>query len=177
MNENAYSITPSAPATAPAAITAPVDVDGAAMIADLSTAKMSYCSLQVETVADKVKAYNAMANTSDVLAEHIGEEIPVRHVYVEVIECEHPETHEKEICPRIVLIATDGRTFQAVSRGVFGSLKQIFIIFGTPETWDFALVVKTRRVQTRKGYYTHTLEAVGTIPDAPAPAAPATGKK
>lgn len=170
--ENEYTITPSTPATpASAPITAAVDVDGALMIADLRTAKLSYCSMQIESVADKVKAYNAMANTTDVLAEHIGEEIPVRNVYVEVIECEHPETHAKELCPRIVLIASDGRTFQAVSRGVFGSLKQIFNIFGTPDQWDFALVVKTRRVQTRKGYYTHTLETVGTIPDAPAPAA------
>lgn len=173
-NEN-YSITPQAAPAAPVPVA--VDVDGAAMIADLSTAVMSYCSMQIESVADKVKAYNAMANTSDVLAEHIGEEIPMRHVYVEVIECENPTTGEKEKCPRIVLIASDGRTFQAVSRGVFGSLKQIFNIFGTPETWDFAIVVKTRRVQTRKGYYTHTLEAIGTIPDAPAPAAPAPGKK
>ena len=124
-NEN-YSITPQAAPAAPVPVA--VDVDGAAMIADLSTAVMSYCSMQIESVADKVKAYNAMANTSDVLAEHIGEEIPMRHVYVEVIECENPATGEKEKCPRIVLIASDGRTFQAVSRGVFGSLKQIMLI-------------------------------------------------
>lgn len=173
--ENEYKITPQAAPAAPVQVA--VDVDGAAMIADLSTAVLSYCSMQIESTADKIKAYNAMANTSDVLAEHIGEEIPLRNVYVEVIECENPTTGEKEKCPRIVLIASDGRTFQAVSRGVFGSLKQIFNLFGTPETWDFALVVKTRRVQTRKGYYTHTLEAIGTIPD-PAPAAPAVpGKK
>lgn len=174
MNENQYSITPSGPA---APIPVSVEVDGAAMIADLSTAKMSYCSMQIESVADKVRAYNAMANTSDILAEHIGEEIPLRNVYVEAIECENVTTGAKELCPRIVLIAADGRTFQAVSRGVFGSLKQIFNIFGTPETWDFSLVVKTRRVQTRKGYYTHTLEAVGTIPDTPEPAKPAAPKK
>ena len=173
-NTNAYAITPQAAPAVPVPVS--VEVDGAAMIADLSTAKMSYCSMQIESIADKVKAYNAMANTSDILAEHIGEEIPVRHVYVEVIECENPTTGAKELCPRIVLIGSDGRTFQAVSRGVFGSLKQIFNLFGTPETWDFALVVKTRRVQTRKGYYTHTLEAVGTIPDGEAPA-PAKSKK
>ena len=175
MNANEYSITPQAAPAAPVPVS--VEVDGAAMIADLSTAKMSYCSMQIESIGDKVKAYNAMANTSDILAEHIGEEIPLRNVYVEVIECENPTTGAKELCPRIVLIASDGRTFQAVSRGIFGSLKQIFNIFGTPETWDFSLVVKTRRVQTRKGYYTHTLEAVGTIPDSAPAESPKPGKK
>lgn len=175
MNANEFAITPQAAPAAPVPVS--VEVDGAAMIADLSTAKMSYCSMQIESIDDKVKAYNAMTNTSDILAEHIGEEIPLRNVYVEVIECENPTTGAKELCPRIVLIASDGRTFQAVSRGVFGSLKQIFNIFGTPETWDFSLVVKVRRVQTRKGYYTHTLEAVGTIPDSAPAEPPKPGKK
>lgn len=142
-----------------------VDVDGAAMIADLSTAVTAYCSMVVESVEDKVKVYNAMSNAAESLSEHIGEEIPIRHVYVDVIQCENEKTGEKENCPRIVLIAQDGQTFQAVSRGIFGSLKRIFQMFGTPDTWDFALVVKPRRVKTRRGYYTNTLEAVGVIPE------------
>lgn len=142
-----------------------VDVDGAAMIADLSTAVTAYCSMIVESVEDKVKVYNAMSNAAESLAEHIGEEIPIRHVYVDVIQCENEKTGEKENCPRIVLIAQDGQTYQAVSRGIFGSLKRIFQMFGTPDTWDFALVVKPRRVKTRRGYYTNTLEAIGVIPE------------
>lgn len=142
-----------------------VDVDGAAMIADLSTAVTAYCSMIVESVDDKVKVYNAMSNAAESLSEHIGEEIPIRHVYVDVIQCENEKTGEKENCPRIVLIAQDGQTFQAVSRGIFGSLKRIFQMFGTPDTWDFALIVKPRRVKTRRGYYTNTLEAVGVIPE------------
>ena len=153
------------PEPAELAIRQRVDVDGAAMIADLSTAITAYCSIQVETLEDKVKVYNAMSNTTESLAEHLGEEIPIRHVYVDVIQCENEKTGEKENCPRIVLIAADGQTFQAVSKGIFGSLKRIFQMFGTPDTWDFALVVKARRVKTRRGYYTNTLEAVGVIPE------------
>lgn len=151
--------------TTETAVPAHIDVDGEAMIADLSTATTAYCSMVIEDVNDKIKAYNAMSNAEESLAEHIGEEIPVRHVYVDVIECENEQTGAKEACPRIVLIAQDGRTFQAVSRGIFSSLKRIFQMFGTPDTWDFSLIVKPRRVKTRRGYYTNTLEAVGVIPE------------
>lgn len=157
--------TPAADEPAEIALRQKVDVDGAAMIADLSTAITAYCSIHVDTVEDKIKVYNAMSNAQESLAEHIGEEIPIRHIYVDVIQCENEKTGEKENCPRIVLIGQDGRTFQAVSKGVFGSLKRIFQMFGTPDTWDFALVVKLRRVKTRRGYYTNTLEAVGVIPE------------
>lgn len=147
------------------AVTQTVDVDGQAMIADLSTATTAYCSMTVENNDDRIKAYNAMSNAQESLAEHLGEEIPVRHIYVEVIKCMDEKTGEPTNCPRIVLIANDGRTFQAVSMGVFGSLKRIFQIFGRPDEWDFSLVLKVKRVKTRNGYYTNTLEAVGTIPD------------
>lgn len=142
-----------------------IDVDGRAMIADLSTATTAYCSMSIVDASDKIKAYNAMSNADESLSEHIGEEIPVRHVYVEAIKCRNEQTGTEDVCPRIVLIAPDGRSFQAVSLGIFGSLKRIFQLFGRPEEWDFSLVVRCKRVKTRNGYYTNTLEAVGVIPD------------
>ncbi len=142
-----------------------IDVDGRAMIADLSTATTAYCSMSINDIADKVKAYNAMSNADESLSEHLNEEIPVRHVYVEAIKCKNEQTGTEDICPRIVLIAADGRSFQAVSMGIFSSLKRIFQMFGRPDEWDFSLVVKAKRVKTRNGYYTNTLEAVGVIPD------------
>lgn len=148
-----------------AAVTARVDNDGRALLADLSTATAAYYSMEINGTDDAITAYNAMSNAQESLSEHIGEEIPVRHVYVEVIKCTDEKTGEQVNCPRIVLIAQDGRTFQAVSMGIFGSLKRIFQIFGRPDSWDFSLVVKAKRVKTRNGYYTNTLEAVGTIPD------------
>ena len=152
-------------APAPAEITTSIDVDGKMMIADLSTATTAYCSMVINDNDDRIKAYNAMSNADEALAEHLGEEIPVRHIYVEAIKCKNEQTGAEDVCPRIVLIAADGRTYQAVSLGIFGSLKRIFQIFGQPQDWDFSLVVKAKRVKTRNGYYTNTLEAVGVIPD------------
>lgn len=142
-----------------------VDVDGAAMIADLSTATMSYCSMDVQSNADKIKAYNAMANCDEKLTDHVGECVDMRHVYVEAIQCVDEKTGESVVCPRIVIIAKDGRTYQAVSKGIFGSLRQLFQMFGTPEHWEYAIRVKVKQSRTRKGYNVNTLEAVEVIPD------------
>lgn len=147
------------------AVTNRVDVDGMAMIADLSTATTAYCSMTIMDNADRVKAYNAMSNADESLSEHIGEEIPVRHVYVECIKCTNEQTGKEDTVPRIVLIATDGKSYQACSFGIFSSLKRIFQMFGRPDEWDFALVVRAKRVKTRNGYFTNTLEAVGVIED------------
>ena len=151
--------------SAPAAITQNVDVDGAAMIANLSSATASYCSLSAETDADKIRVYNAMANADEKLTDHVGETIDMKHVYVEAIECADEKTGEIQICPRIVILTADGKTYQAVSKGVFGSLRQIFQIFGDPATWNFALRVRVKQSRTRRGYNVNTLEAVEVLPD------------
>lgn len=143
----------------------PVDVDGREMIADLTTATTSYCSILPETVSDKIRIYNAMANADEKLRDHVGETLNVRHVYVEAIQCRDDKTGEVATCPRVILITREGVTFQAVSTGVFSSLRQIFGIFGEPSTWGFSLTLKVRETTTRRGYRVVTLEAVGVIND------------
>lgn len=142
-----------------------VDVDGRAMIADLSSATTCYCSILPETVGDKIRVYNAMSNADEKLRDHVGETINIRNVFVEAIRCTDEKTGETSVCPRIVLIDRDGRTFQAVSQGIFGSLKQLFNIFGEPSTWNFAITVKVRETTTRRGYRVTILEAVGVVND------------
>lgn len=154
-----------APASTPAPITEPVIVDGTAMIASLTSAQVSYCSMSSVTDAEKVAVYNAMSNAKERLTDHIGEEIDMRNVYIEAINCTNTETGETNTCPRIVIIDKNGVTYQAVSMGIFGSLRQIFQMFGDMATWNFALRVKVKQVRTRNGFTTNTLEAVKVIPD------------
>ena len=153
------------PASTPAPLTETVIVDGTAMIASLTSAQVSYCSMSVATDTDKVAVYNAMSNAKERLTDHIGEEIDMRNVYIEAINCTNTETGETNTCPRIVIIDKNGVTYQAVSMGIFGSLRQIFQMFGDMATWNFALRVKVKQVRTRNGFTTNTLEAVKVIPD------------
>ena len=154
------------PAAVPATMTTAImDVDGERLVADLTSATVSYCSLSADTVEDKITAYNAMTNAGESLADHINEEIVLRHVYVEAINCLNEQTGDVNVCPRIVLITPDGQSYQAVSQGVYGSLKTIFKIFGTPDTWLFGIRCKVKRVKTRKGFFTNTLEILGVVED------------
>ena len=75
--------------------------------------------------------------------------INVKHVFCEVVTCVNRETGETNMCPRIVLIDTDGVGYQAVSLGVFSALKKIFAIKGSPTTWKKP--VKLQVVQITKG--------------------------
>ena len=58
------------------------------------------------------------------------------HVSVECVEIHKEDTpEEKTIAPRIVLIMEDGQSYACVSVGVFQSLKRMFTLLGTPDTW------------------------------------------
>lgn len=135
-----------------------VDVDGVQMIAELTTATVSYCSMHLDNIRDKMTAYNATSNAGKSLSDMIGEEFLLRHIYIEAIQCLNEQTGELTTCPRIVLISPSGESYQAVSMGVYGSLKKILQLFGDPSTWEFALRCVARRVKTRRGYYTTTVE-------------------
>lgn len=137
-----------------------VDVDGVAMIAELSTASVSYCSMHLDDIRDKLTAYNATSNAGKSLSDMIGEEFLVRHIYVEAIQCLNEQTGETTTCPRIVLISPTGESFQAVSMGIYGSIKKIMQLFGDPSTWNFALLCVCKRVKTRRGFYTNMLEII-----------------
>ena len=138
-----------------------IDVDGVQMIAELSTASVSYCSMHLNDINDKLTAYNATSNTGHSLSEMIGEEFLLRHVYVEAIQCVNEQTGEVNTCPRIVLISPTGESYQAVSMGIYGSMRKIFQLFGDPSTWTFALRCVCKRVKTRRGFYTNTIEILG----------------
>lgn len=140
--------------------TASVDVDGVQMIAELTTASVSYCSMHLDDIRDKLTAYNATSNAGKSLNDMIGEEFLLRHIYIEAIQCLNEQTGELTTCPRIVLISPTGESYQAVSMGVYGSLKKILQLFGDPSTWEFSLRCVARRVKTRRGYYTTTIEII-----------------
>lgn len=108
-----------------------VNVDGKAMILDLTTRQTSFCSMEAKTKADKVKLYQAMNNPSKRLSDCINLEIQLKDVYVEVVNC-IDELGVSQVCPRIVLIDKDGVGYTCVSIGVFSALKKLFQIFGLP---------------------------------------------
>lgn len=111
--------------------------------------KTQFCSMIPKNEDEEIVLFNAMNNPEKRIGDCINMTINVKHVFCEVVTCVNRETGETNMCPRIVLIDTDGVGYQAVSLGVFSALKKIFTIKGSPTTWKKP--VKLQVVQITKG--------------------------
>ena len=107
---------------------------------------MSFFSMQVTTQAEKIALFNAINSPDDRLADHINESIEMAHMIIEMVDLVSEKTGEIEACPRIIIIDSKGKSYAAVSVGVFSALKKIVAIFGEPKTWDKPIKVKVKQV-------------------------------
>lgn len=126
--------------------------DNNKFVVDLtSPTTTSYCSLSATSEKDKKMIFNAINNPTGRLSDFINMPLEVANVYAECVECVNRDTGEMKICPRIVFINTKGESFTAVSLGVYGALKKVFGIFGTPENWEKPLTIIPKQIS--KGEY------------------------
>lgn len=114
-------------------------------IADLTSSVTAFCSMSAETADQKAALFSAMNNPDYRLADFINKTIFVRDVYAEIVNCTNKTTGEVQQCPRIVLIDKDGKGYQCVSLGIFGAVRKLFQVFGTP-TWVQALPVTVKQI-------------------------------
>lgn len=135
----------------------PIEVDGVSLIADLTNAQLAYCSLNAEDDKAKATLFNATNSSQERIGDHINEVITVKHIYVEAVNCTNRETGEIKACPRVVLITDRGIGYQAVSLGVYGSVKKLIQIFGEPQEWTAPLRLRVKQL-TRGEYKILTLE-------------------
>lgn len=116
-----------------------------AIIRPDDTSAALYCSLKATNDRDRVTLYNATATPAERIKDHINEEIPVAHIYVESVTLVDEQTGEATDAPRTVLITPEGVGYVAVSRGVFNAVRRIIAIFGEPSTW-----AEPRRVRVKQ---------------------------
>lgn len=101
----------------------------------------SYCSMKTDTVEEKQAFFNAISDPDVKLADCINTVINVKDIYCETVTLTDEKTGEQSIAPRIVLVDTEGKSYQAVSTGIFNSLRRLMQVFGNP-TWENGLPVK-----------------------------------
>lgn len=105
-----------------------------------------FCSLTPTTQKEKLRLYNIM-NTPDArLAECINMEISITDVFVEIVQVRSENTGEINTCPRIILIDSKGKSYVAVSIGVFNSLKKLMHSFGLP-TWAEPVIIVPKQIK------------------------------
>ncbi len=117
-----------------------------------------YCSVKGDDRQTKALVYNAINSPDERISDHINETLSVTDVVWEPVELVNEETGEYEVAPRTVLITADGKSYQAVSRGIFNAVQKLIAVFGEP-TWADPIPVVVRQITTGK-FKTNTLEVV-----------------
>lgn len=121
-------------------------------VSDVMNTGLGYTDMNLTDRSAAVAFYNATSNPSNKLKEHINEVLSLVHVSVECVEVSKEDTpDDKVITPRIVLITEDGQSYSCVSIGVYQSLKRMFTLLGTPDTWTEPVKIKPVLISTKKG--------------------------
>lgn len=97
----------------------------------------------------KKKMFNMLSEDGEPLMDNNNKEIGICDVVItpaSVID----DKGSENVVPRIVISASDGKVYTAVSWGAYNSLSKINSIFGTLH-FDDPLKVKVRVVKTKKG--------------------------
>ena len=117
---------------------------------DITGGGKGYCTMQAVDNRAKVTLFNACSNPEKV-ADYIGQQIKLMHFYVEIIQTVSEQTGEIVNVPRVVLIDEAGKGYQAVSIGMYNSLKRVVALFGEPGSWDRPHTVEIQQISTKNG--------------------------
>lgn len=117
---------------------------------EVMTTGMSYTDMDLSDMDVAKDFYNAVSQPDTSLKECVNIPIAMTHVSVEVCEVQS-EQNGDVIAPRVVIMDKDGKSYQSVSVGVYQSLKRIFALFGTPDTWTEPLTIMPMLTSTKKG--------------------------
>lgn len=106
-----------------------------------------YYSIQPTTKAQAVVVYNAVNNPDYRISDFINKTIEVEHVLIEMVELANEKTGEIESVPRTVLLDNKGKSYVAVSFGVYNSMKRVIQMFGEPAAWDGPIKIEVKQIK------------------------------
>ena len=134
------------------AMTKSENTGNAMTVSDVMNTGLGYTDMNLADRSAAIAFYNATSNPNNKLKEHINEVLSLVHVSVECVEvCKEDTPDDKVIAPRIVLITEDGQSYVCVSVGVYQSLKRMFTLLGSPDTWTEPVKIKPVLISTKKG--------------------------
>ena len=102
-----------------------------------------------------VRVFNAMNNPTDRVANHINETIEVQDYLIEMTEIEDTDAYGNglnsySVVPRVVLVAPDGTSYQAVSYGIANAVRNVVVVCGDAP-WQPPVQLKIKQVPTKRG--------------------------
>lgn len=125
----------------------------------------SYTSMQMASVEDKKKFFNAVENPSKKLSDFINKKIVIKDISMQFMEIQERDDDGNPIpdhfkpAVKTVIVTSDGIGVFSTSMGLARALYSLFNIFGTPETWEEPLTCVVKQVEIGKNR-TFKLEVV-----------------
>lgn len=110
-----------------------------------------FCTMQVQSTADRKVLYNAVTNPTAKVSDFINKNIQIANVHLERAEFNEDGVITDGV--KTIIITPDGQGIIAHSNGIAKSLRNIFDIFGMPNEWDEPLEVCVRQIETPNGRY------------------------
>lgn len=116
-----------------------------------------FSSYRGESRDDKMNVLRAMTN-STALDTMIGKTVALANFVVQSIEMPDQNTGEMQTVPRIIIVDSEGKSYHAISQGIWSALKNICGILGMPATWSAPVDVTVAQEKTNSGYRVFTLK-------------------
>lgn len=108
-----------------------------------------FVSFRAEDMKSKVRLFNAMNQPKYKVSDMINKKIKLKDVILMNVTMEG-EGGEQDTGIRSVLIDADGNAYNATSNGIFSSLTNLYMIFGTLHFED-PLEILISQIPTKRG--------------------------
>lgn len=108
-----------------------------------------FVSFRAEDVKSKVRLFNAMNQPKYKVSDMINKKIKLKDVILMNVTMEG-EDGEQDTGIRSVLIDADGNAYNATSNGIFSSLTNLYMIFGTLH-FEEPLEILISQIPTKRG--------------------------
>lgn len=108
-----------------------------------------FVSFRAEDMKSKVRLFNAMNQPKYKVSDMINKKIKLKDVILMNVIMEG-EDGEQDTGIRSVLIDADGNAYNATSNGIFSSLTNLYMIFGTLHFED-PLEILISQIPTKRG--------------------------
>lgn len=108
-----------------------------------------FVSFRAEDMNSKVRLFNAMNQPKYKVSDMINKKIKLKDVILMNVTMEG-EDGEQDTGIRSVLIDADGNAYNATSNGIFSSLTNLYMIFGTLH-FEEPLEIMISQIPTKRG--------------------------
>lgn len=108
-----------------------------------------FVSFRAEDMKSRVRLFNAMNQPKYKVSDMINKKIKLKDVILMNVTMEG-EDGEQDTGIRSVLIDADGNAYNATSNGIFSSLTNLYMIFGTLHFED-PLEIMISQIPTKRG--------------------------